>query len=373
MAADGSRLKILFLEGFYGGSHKEFADGFIGAMPHETVLSSLPSERWKWRLNSSGLYFYQRHKEEISSYDLVFCTSMVNASDFKALCGRNCPPLILYMHENQLTYPRPKGANRDIGLEMINISSCAAADAVVFNSHFHKASFIEAMSHYAEMVPDTPLQRLADEIDRKSEVLYPGMRYPDTSPIIRSGKKIPNIVWNHRWEFDKKPAVFFKALRAVKNRNIPFTLTVLGENSMSRPGDFLKAENEFSAEIVHSGFVKNKDRYHRLLGGGDILVSTSIQENFGISVVEGMHAGLYPLLPERLSYPELIPEDCRPHILYRRFDGLVKRLSALCNGEIRSSGSISITARLSEEADKYKWENSVPAYDTLLQKAAGRG
>jgi glycosyltransferase involved in cell wall biosynthesis len=50
-----------------------------------------------------------------------------------------------------------------------------------------------------------------------------------------------------------------------------------------------------------------RDEYEAVLAAASIVVSTAEQEFFGISVVEAMHAGAFPVLPRGLVYPERIP------------------------------------------------------------------
>ena len=47
--------------------------------------------------------------------------------------------------------------------------------------------------------------------------------------------------------------------------------------------------------------------YAALLWAADLVVSTAIHEFFGVAVVEAIYCGCRPVLPWRLSYPELIP------------------------------------------------------------------
>ena len=71
--------------------------------------------------------------------DLLLATSMVNLPAFLALVRREIAavPVVLYMHENQLTYPPPPGAKRDLTFGMIQHLSMLAADRVCFNSAYH--------------------------------------------------------------------------------------------------------------------------------------------------------------------------------------------------------------------------------------------
>ena len=58
---------------------------------------------------------------------------------------------------------------------------------------------------------------------------------------------------------------------------------------------------------MHCGYVESRTEYARLLTRGDIVVSTAKHEFFGMSVLEAVRAGCRPVLPDRLSFPELFP------------------------------------------------------------------
>jgi len=62
---------------------------------------------------------------------------------------------------------------------------------------------------------------------------------------------------------------------------------------------------------------------------GTIVISTASQENFGISVVEAIRYGCIPLLPNRLSYPEIIPKVFHGDFLYKDQSELVEKLCFL--------------------------------------------
>jgi glycosyltransferase involved in cell wall biosynthesis len=124
----------------------------------------------------------------------------------------------------------------------------------------------------------------------------------------KAPKTKPVILWNHRWEFDKNPEEFFDGLFYLQKKQIDFELIVLGESKSSIPPIFDKAKKQLAAEILHWGFALDKHTYAQMLWAADIVPITSIQEFFGISLIEAMYCKTYPLVPNRLVYPEHLPE-----------------------------------------------------------------
>ena len=98
------------------------------------------------------------------------------------------------------------------------------------------------------------------------------------------------------------------------------------------------------------------------------MVSTAIQENFGIAVVEAIRLGCYPLLPRRLSYPELIPERFHESCLYGDADDLAARLGALLADPTALEGP---RAQLAAAMDRFSWDRQIEAYDAELDRLAG--
>jgi glycosyltransferase involved in cell wall biosynthesis len=75
---------------------------------------------------------------------------------------------------------------------------------------------------------------------------------------------------------------------------------------------------------VHWGYLPTRADYVALLSQADLVISTAEHEFFGISVLEAICAGAFPLLPNRLSYPELIPAELHPACLYADEDDLAQ-------------------------------------------------
>ncbi len=53
----------------------------------------------------------------------------------------------------------------------------------------------------------------------------------------------------------------------------------------------------------------SRDEYLKLLSSCSMCLSDSLQETFGYSMLEAAAVGSIPIVPSRLSYPELFPED----------------------------------------------------------------
>jgi glycosyltransferase involved in cell wall biosynthesis len=358
-------VKILFLEPFFGGSHQDFALGFQAHSCHDVDIVSLPDRFWKWRMRGAALYFVH-HIKDFSRYDAIVISDMMDVTDFLALAGTPLPPVFMYFHENQLSYPLSPNEKRDSHLGFTNIISAVAADKVVFNSKFHLTDFMVAANRLIKQMPDFRPKWMIEQIQEKSQVVYPGCWFEAGEMALTHGDvKKPLIIWNHRWEYDKNPEFFFDALGRLKEKNIPFSLALLGERLDLVPPVFDHAREHFKDELVVCGYVESRDVYQSWLKKGAIVVSCANQENFGIAVVEAVRFGCIPLLPDRLSYPEIMPGDLHPQVLYQTKEDLVGKLAdRLLNYE----KYLPLQKRLSREMEQFSWQIIVKQYDNALKK-----
>ena len=93
-------------------------------------------------------------------------------------------------------------------------------------------------------------------------------------------------------------------------------------------------------------------------------MSTALQEFFGISVIEGMAAGAFPILPDRLVYPERIPDEFADRMLYRSEEGAVDLLGAALDSV---SDTHETGAAMRAHVDEYAWPVVAAAYDGWLE------
>jgi glycosyltransferase involved in cell wall biosynthesis len=118
--------------------------------------------------------------------------------------------------------------------------------------------------------------------------------------------------------------------------------------------------NLFFDRILHDGFADTVDEYWSWLRRLDVVVSTAEHEFFGIAVCEAIWAGAVAVLPNRLSYPELVPREC----LYESLGDAVVMIEKLQDAEKRN--------RLSDACRKIleplRMEQTVPRLDDALQR-----
>jgi len=169
----------------------------------------------------------------------------------------------------------------------------------------------------------------------------------------------------YRWEFDKNPQAFFDALDDVLESGAEFRLALLGENFQAVPKAFIRARSRYGKRIVQYGYVESRVDYINWLQQGSIIISTAEQENFGIAVVEAIRYGCFPLLPARLAYPEIIPDEFHSRVLYRDQNELVQMLFQLIKDYVQFR---ELRFRLSIAMERFAWENLIDRYDAELEK-----
>ena len=372
-------MKVLFLNPFHGGSHRAFAEGWARHSRHQFTLATMPARFWKWRMRGAALHF-ARKVADPGGFDALVVTDLMSLSDLVALWGEACPPALAYFHENQLSYPLPPGEAMDYQFGFTDITTALAARRVLFNSCFQHDAFFASLPGFIGMMPECRPKWVVEAIRSRSSVLHPGVDLPAGEPDLRplDDGAPPLVVWNHRWEFDKNPPAFFAALDAVRARGVDFRLALLGENFQVVPKEFLAARERYGARVVQYGFAESRADYLDWLRQGTVAVSTADQENFGMSVVEAARLGCRPLVPDRLSYPEVIPAEFHSDCLYRDAADLVERLAAILASSqedtkaaaaSRSAG-VDLRHRLAAAMERYLWVRVAGEFDALIEEVA---
>jgi len=364
-------VNILLAEPYFTGSHKAWALGYQKYSRHHVEILSLSGNFWKWRMHGGAISLAKEFLSCEMQPEVLVASDMLDLTTFLALTRHKTArlPTAVYFHENQLTYPwspmdRDVVQNRDHHYGFINYVTALAADVVLFNSQYHQDSFNTELKRFLMHFPDNRSTENVEIIAGKSLILPLGLdlsRFDEHKPVQRySGK--PLILWNHRWEFDKNPEEFFKALFVLAEKGLEFQVAVLGECFSQQPQAFTLAKDVLGNRMVQFGFVDNLQDYAAWLWHADILPVTSHQDFFGASIVEAIYCDCLPLLPKRLAYPNLIPQKFHDKVFYENFDDLVIRLEKAIGNAGRAH-----SLNLRETICMYDWKEIVCQYDDLLE------
>ncbi len=321
-------LRVLSLQPFYGGSHRQFIDGWIQHSRHDWTTLALPDRFWKWRMRHSAIWFANQISQldsQEKSWDIMLTTDMVNLAELQGLLLRgssphSTTPAVLYFHENQFAYPSrfaddSNEYQRDQHFAFTNFVSALAATEVWYNSAFNHRSLIDGLKQQANQWPDhVPTDEIA-VIEQSGLVFPPGIETLAEDLTVtarlarfeRAKRRLPlRLIWAARWEHDKRPEALLQALRLIQKQQVPFRISVLGQRYRQIPNSLHILETEFSEYIDVWGFLESREDYYQALLDSDVFVATAIHEFFGIAVAEAIAAGLRPALPARLAYPELL-------------------------------------------------------------------
>ena len=364
------QLNIVLIEPFFTGSHKAWADGYKKNSNHNINILFLKGKHWKWRMHGGAITLgklYQQYIVNNGTPDLLLVTDMLNLPVFISLVKLQNIPVISFFHENQLTYPwstqdRDKEKNRDHHYGFINYTTTLCSNKIMFNSDFHKNSFITALIKFLKMFPDHQQLSNVDIINNKSVVSYLGLDLKKFDKYKKIKKnKTPIILWNHRWEYDKNPNDFFNTLFKINNKKIDFSIVILGEKGKEYPKIFDKAKEKLKDKILHFGYCKSEKEYRDWLLISDILPVTSIQDFFGVSIIEAVSSCVYPILPNRLAYPEILSIDKNKKLFYNSKQELKNKIEyVIINIDLIRQDSLQLSKFV---INRYSWGKMAPAYD----------
>lgn len=363
---------IWLLSPYHTGSHQAWATGYAQHSRHQVHLLTMAGRFWKWRMQGGASELARLAQALLATQpppSAIITTDMVNLPAWLGLMRRHLPatvPILHYMHENQLTYPWQAGAKPDFTYAMINWLSQLAADRVAFNSHYHAVSWFAALPTLLKIFPDYQGLAQIDQVQRNSCELPVGI---DCTRLLagQSARTLatepgPLLLWNQRWEHDKRPDQFFQLLYRLQATGLPFRLAVAGESFRKVPAEFCEAQQRLADRIVQWGYLERVDDYSALLQQADLVISTADHEFFGISVLEAMVAGALPLLPNRLSYPELIPPTLHSLCLYEDADALFQKSVHYLQQPQAAPPALRQTL-----ITQYDWPTVATAYDDLLE------
>ncbi len=289
-------------------------------------------------------------------------------------------PVIAYFHENQFTYPLSDRQQRDYHYAYSNVLTAISAERVWFNSCFHMHEFFSAARDWLRRMPDgKQYVKRIDESEGRSVVRPPGFEIPadvvGVEPADSQIDRPPVIGWVARWEHDKAPECFLRAIRYLAHREVDFRLCLLGERFRNSHPALGELEELAGDRVLFSGYTTSARVYWQQLASMDLVVSTARHEFFGIAMVEAMAAGAVPIVPNALAYPEVLqlaehPERSEyfydPGADCSQEDSLERTLERhLVSGRWRTRSN------LVDRAREFRWQNLATSYDQDLEELVG--
>lgn len=360
-------MQICLVESFYGGSHRAWADGYANASTHDVVRITMPAENWRWRMRGSAVRLAEKVGATYADRpapDVVMVSSLIDLALFRELTHEHWgrPTTLLYMHENQLGYPSQRGT--DPAYPWTNWTSLLAADEIWFNSRFHLDSLAAAIPDFLGRFPDGPHDGALGAVLERSRVVAPGVDLTGLVPPAQRDGVRPRLLWNHRWEHDKRTDRFSEAVMGLDG--LDFDVVICGEEPLG--ADQLRdgLVDHLGDRLKWLGFAP-RDEYVDLVQQSDVVLSVADHEYFGISVVEAIAAGCCPVLPDRLSYPELVADWSGDPVLYSGVDPGPMLRARLSDIDATRELGRSIATTMA----RHGWRSVASAYDNEMSRLAG--
>ncbi len=363
-------LKLLLVEPWFDGSHRRWAEGFQAASNHDVHVLGLPGELWRWRLRGGAVPLADLIESWMRGNgrpDVLVISGLVDVAQLLGLLRRSLStvPVVIYQHESQLLYPTESAVDQDSALH--NWLSWAAADEVWFNSPFHLYGVIDRLEAWLKQLPDQSHLPRMEDVTKRFVVEPVGVDVAGilALPEVPVPPGPPVILWPHRWEADKDPAAFARALVGAAQAGHEFGLILAGEDPAGFSGAAAEARQQivqtFGARVLAVGPF-DPARYRMALARADIVVSCARQEFFGIAVVEAIAAGCVPLLPKALSYPDLIPRDWHEAVFYEPGTFGTALSSALVSFPHRRRATLG----LANAMERFDWSVIARRYDERI-------
>lgn len=363
-------MRILMVEPYDTGSHAAWMRGYQLHSAHEVRLLSLDGHYWQWRMLGGAVTLAERFLALEWAPDLIVASDMLDLAGFLALTRPVTArtPTAVYFHENQLTYPAYPRQKLQQHYAFSNYLSALVADAVYFNSAYHHDVFFDELPRLLRHFPDHNNLPTIDRLRARSAVLPLGLdlqRFDAHRPAAARDPVGPRLVlWNHRWDHDKNPRPFFEALFRLADEGVPFEVAMVGENTRHSAPDFDAARERLGVRVVRFGSADSVAEYARLLWQVHVVVSTSNQDFFGVSVSEAIYCGAWPLLARRLNYPALVPLAWHAGTLFDDDAALVDPLRA------RLLDPRPAPPDLRAHVAAYDWHVMAPRYDAAFADLA---
>lgn len=352
-------MKILLLSPYDAVSHRYWREGLVAAFPeHEFRVLTLPPRYFAWRFRGNGLSL-SRQAGMREPFDLLIATSMTDLATLRGLVpGLATVPNVVYWHENQFAYPDRQADPHRLEQQITSLYTALAADRLVFNSAWNRDTFLNGARDMLDRMPDHVPAGVIDSLAARASILPVPLAADAFDPVGREGggQGSLEVVWNHRWEYDKGPGELRDIVRGLINREADIIFHIVGQSFRDRPAEIVEACEllDRAGRLGRSGYLPRPE-YLDLLHRSHVVLSTARHEFQGLAVLEAVAAGCVPVVPDRLAYVELFDAQYR----YSSIDEAIDRIGNLSwrvsTAQQNIEGEVPDVTRLGWPAQRSAW------------------
>ena len=156
-------------------------------------------------------------------------------------------------------------------------------------------------------------------LNEERKIVACKLQYPDMEAAIKADLKQLKLILKIYKQIDNSiltddifNELTERLIEEVDNVS-SISLSVVGESFGEVPDIFDIYKTKFEQNnnyynklnVKHWGYVESKEKYCNILKDADIVVSTANHEFYGVSVLEAVLHNCFPLVPNRLVYPEI--------------------------------------------------------------------
>lgn len=320
--------RILLLSAYDAASHRAWRERLKQLLPeYQWTQLVLAPRNFNWKIRGNSLIWAHSEGELLRRpYDLILATSMVDLSSLKGFVPQLATiPTIVYFHENQFSYPQGQHRKDNIEHQLVPLYAALSSDHIVFNSEFNRSSFLKGARSLLKKLPDKLPTSILKKLESAEVIGVPlsnAMNKNELPEELEQNQhKEFNLLWNHRWEYDKGPDLLLEVAEQIKRQKLPVRFHIVGESFRNKPDAFAKIndllrkhEQELGMSAAEFGYISVAEKYQDLLRRCDAVLSTADHDFQGLAIQEACLQGCTPLAPDDLVYPEYLDAE----FLYRK-------------------------------------------------------
>ena len=284
---------VLFPDPRYGSDRWVYADDGLQrnrikffAWPYDSQMSTsvtgFDNMRFKRLEDEYGPCIYWLH--QVESEAAIF-------GGYRNSYARITRPCLIVQHHYIIHRSLPYVYETQFPRQWLQIGGSLASERVIYNSdHTHKMAQ-EAFGEYLN-------KETMDKLEAKSQVLKFGLLSGDEPRAPLCTTEPPIFLYNHRFENYKKPEITFQVINQLRAKGHKFEVWAT-QTAGHKVDDFAVDKDIFEA---------SREKYFERISVPAINTINSVHETFCISILDSMCVGHLVVLPNTVTFPELVPK-----------------------------------------------------------------